>query len=490
MYGEWWIETRQRPPTPYTTPRHTVAGELAADGMHGWTLETIGTPTAGSIWMQMASRAVGSDDDLVTIWGADSSGKSFSLLGCYDIQSIWQSNAIHEGVQRWHVSAIAEGEGIWVDSETLIDQADLELRDLDAWTVDPRDPDMERDLEAESLTFSLSPKLESARAQDCAVELRHGRNWSVSTDTVQASANALLRIHDTLTFGEINDKWVRPLTELMSFLAMRPSFPTSIQARLTSHFGQERPIRVRVRLPQALDDIDLSTSTENIVSRQLEMLASRRVLQDLGVEFGDLLSNWFVLQSDSKLRAALMSLIDSQVKTEGFRFDDSLLYACNSLESMHSSRFDGSVEEHDDIIGIVNRMRKQLSSQERKLLGDRLATVRRKSFSEKVTEIADGCGEAGARLIAAYPEFVTDINSLRNKIAHTTTRPRNVSGQLDVLMAAQWLLRHALLQSLGIPDSTCDRLVLNNNAFGMQMRRLESWHGAAAPSARDSDGIG
>ncbi len=487
MYGEWWIETRKHPPKDYKPPKHTVAGELSADGMSGWTLETIGSLTAGSIFVQMARRVVGSGDDLVTIRGADNSGKSFSLLGCYDIQSIWHSSSIREGVQRWHVSTIAQGEGIWVDSETMIDQIDLELRDLEAWAVDPRDPDMERDFEAGSLTFSLSPKIELPQAQDGAVELCYGRSWNVSTESVEASANAVFKIHDTLRLGEINEKWIRPLTELVSFLSMRPSFPTSIRARLVDRFGQEHPIHVNVRLPQALDGIDLSTSTESSAARQLKMLAPRRVLQDHGIEFGELLPNWFALQTDDKLRAALVSLVDSQARTQGFKFDDSLLYACNSLELFHSSRFDGSVEENSDVTDVVKTVRDGLSSQEREVLGERLATSRRKYFTEKVSEIVGACGDVGTKLITAYPSLVADIKQLRNKIAHPTTRPRNVSEQVDVLIAAQWLVRRALLQSLRIPISTCDRIVLGNNTFGLQLQRLESWHGTTTPSADSAD---
>jgi len=29
VYGEWWIETRKRPPKVYKPTRHTVAGELS-----------------------------------------------------------------------------------------------------------------------------------------------------------------------------------------------------------------------------------------------------------------------------------------------------------------------------------------------------------------------------------------------------------------------------------------------------------------------------
>lgn len=476
MYGEWWIDTRKHPPKQYKPPRHTVAGELSADGTSDWTLETIGSLTAGSIFEHVASRVVGSEDDLVTIRGADNSGKSFSLLGCFDLQSIWHSNSIREGVQRWHVSTIAQGEGIWVDSETMIDQVNLELRDLDAWAVDPRDPDIERDFEANQLTFSLSPRIEPAPAQGGRIERCHGRSWNVSTETVEANANAVFKIHDTLRLDEINEKWVRPLTEMVSFFAMRPSFPTSISARLVERFGQEHPIYVNLRLPQELDGVDLSTNGDGVVARQLEMLATRRTLREQGIGLDDLLAGWFALQTDDKLSAALVSLNDSQARRRGFKFDDSLLYACNSLELFHSSCFDGKVEEESRITAVVNRVRDGLSSRDRELLGERLATSRRKYFTEKVHEIARACGNVGDRLTTVFPTLATDINRLRNAVAHPTTRPRDVHEQIDVLIGAQWLARRALLQALRLPAATCDVIVLDNNAFGLQMQRLESWH--------------
>ena len=129
MYGEWWIETRERPPKKYKPPKHTVAGELLADGMSGWTLETIGSLTAESIWHHMGSRVVKTKDDLVTIRGTDNAGKSYTLLGCYDTQSIVQFSSIRDGVQRWAVGTIVEGNGIWVDPDSEVEEVAMSFRD-------------------------------------------------------------------------------------------------------------------------------------------------------------------------------------------------------------------------------------------------------------------------------------------------------------------------------------------------------------------------
>ncbi len=153
MYGEWWIETRERPPKNYKPPKHTVAGELLADGMSDWTLETIGSLTAESIWQHLGNRVVKTEDDLVTIRGTDNTGKSYSLLGCYDTQSIMQSSSIRYGVQRWAVSTIVEGDGIWVDLDSEVEEATISFRDLAAWAADIRNQPFTIDADAHVMSF-------------------------------------------------------------------------------------------------------------------------------------------------------------------------------------------------------------------------------------------------------------------------------------------------------------------------------------------------
>ena len=476
MYGEWWIETRERPPKNYKPPKHTVAGKLLADGMSGWTLETIGSLTAESIRHHMGSRVVKTEDDLVTIRGTDNAGKSYSLLGCYDTQLTMQTSNIRDGVQRWAVSTIVEGNGIWVDPDSEVEEVAMSFRDLAAWATDIRNPPFDIDDEAQVVSFNWKWNDEEGLAQDCPVRLHHGFSWSYSDSRFLADASASIRISETLKLLQVADKWILPFNDLMSLLSMRPSYPVSIRAHLLERFGQQRPIEINIRIPQALDHLDEVDPEKSIGSRQLEMRATRAGLQEAGVTFEALLGGWFAVRDNDKLRVAFERLADSQTKTSGFSFDDSLLHACNGLESLHAACFDGSLSEDADTKEILARLRDVLPDSRKDLLPNLLATTRNKSFMTKTDEIAQSCGDTGRAIQKAYPNMVADIKKFRNRAAHTNTKPRDTTGQIDVLIGIQWLLRHSLLQSLGIPTAECDAIILPNFVFKNNLRRLGDRH--------------
>ena len=448
-----------------------------ADGPSDWTLETIGSLTSESIWLHMASRVVKTEDDLATIRGADNTGKSYSLLGCYDIQAIMQSSNIRDGVQRWALGTIVEGDGIWVDPDSEVEVVSLSLRDLAAWATDVRNPPYAIDTDAQVVSFHWSWNDEKSLVQDCSVELRHGFSWSHSDSRLVADAAASIVISDTLEIQQVAKKWIRPINELVSLLTMRPSYPTTINAHLAMRLGREHPIDVNVRIPQPLDRIDEDDGEgEGIVSRQLKMLATRVGLQEAGVTFESLLGGWFAIRENDKLRVAFERLADSQAKTSGFSFDDSLLHACNGLESLHAACFDGSVSEETDMKKILAQLQDAVPDSYKGLLSNRLATTRNKSFPEKTGEIAQSCGDTGRALLEAYPDLIADINKCRTRAAHASTKPRDPNGQIDVLIGSQWLLRHSLLQALGIATTECDAIILSNFTFKNHLRRLQERH--------------
>ena len=477
MYGEWWIETRKRPPKDYRPPSHSVAGDLLADGPSDWTLETIGSLTSESIWPHMVGGVVKSKDELATIRGADNSGKSYSLLGCYDIQAILQSSNIREGVQRWVVSTIVEGNGIWVNPESEVEAITLSFRDLAAWATDVRNPPYAVDTDTQIVSFHWSRNDDESVVQDCSVEFRHGVSWSISDSRLFANVAPSIAISDTLEIQQVAEKWIHPINALMSLLTMRPSYPTVIRADLAMRFGREHSIDVNMRIPQQLDRIDDDNGEEeSFASRQQKMLATRVGLQEASVNFESLLGGWFAIWENDKLRVAFERLADSQARTSGFSFEDSLLHACNGIEGLHAARFDGGMSEDADMKEILIQLQEAVPDSHKDLFSNRLSATRSKSFPEKTNEIAQGCGDMGRTLLEAYPDLVADINEFRKRAAHASTKPRDVNGQIDVLVGSQWLLRHYLLQELGIATSECDAIILQNFTFQKHMQRLQERH--------------
>ena len=479
-YGEWWVETRKRPPKNYKPPQHTVAGELSADGLHGWTLETIGSLTDEPMWSHMTKSVVDSEDELVTIRGADSTGRSYSLLGCYDIQSITQTANIRDGVQRWAVSTIVDGHGIWVDPDSIVDEITVSFRDLAAWATDVQNTPFEFDMDAKVVKLHWDGSTGNSMVQGREIELSHGFGWSHSDARFVADAKAAIKISDVLEVRHMAERWIKPLNDLMSLLAMRPSFPISIRASLAERFEQKHPIEVEVRIPQPLEAIDADDSEEGFSKRQLEMLAARGTLEAAGITFDALLRGWFTARGNDKLRVAFDRLADSQAKTSGFWFDDSLLYACISFESLHAANFDGGVSVDASTAEILTRLQDAVPDSHKEVLAYRLQTTKDKSFPTRVEEIARSRGDTGRAILEAYPNLVADINKFRKRAAHTSTTPRDVTGQIDVLIGSQWLLRHSLLEALGIATADCDAIILPNFTFKQHLRRLRARHATDA----------
>ncbi len=291
-----------------------------------------------------------------------------------------------------------------------------------------------------------------------------------------ADASASITISDTLKLQQVAEKWIHPINDLMSLLAMRPSFPIGISAHLLERFGRGRPIEIDIRIPQPLDHVDKDDAEEGNVPRQWEMLATRDGLQEAGMTFEALLGGWFAVRDSARLRVAFERLADSQAKTSGFSFDDSLLHACNGLESLHAACFVGSVSEDAATKEVLTRLQDSVPDSHKDLLSNRLATTRNKRFMEKADEIAQSCGDTGRAILEAYPNLVTDINKFRTRAAHANTKPRDATGQIDVLIGSQWLLRHSLLQALGISTAECDAIILPNFAFKGHLARLEARH--------------
>ncbi|MDE0136470.1 MAG: hypothetical protein OXH86_17165 [Acidimicrobiaceae bacterium] len=483
VYGEWWVDSRKRYPRPYVPPQHTAAGELFDDGFTGWRLETLGPLLSGPIGLSSSNAGVGDSSEPLTVWGTDRDGYFYSLLNTHHWRTQHQSPNVRGGVQTWPVSVIVKSRDDWVTPSDLVDQIDVYLQDLDAWASDPSELHTDHDRESKTVSISVETRSATATVGKAEVEARWGRNVSSSIEHVSASPGAVIRIVDTLPISEIANQWSSPLSQLMSLLMMRTSVVDRIDARLARKSAADHPEYVEVRIPQPVDDDHRGRSESSIVKRQHEMLATRRALASAETTWDRLLPGFFGALDDDEFKTTLSLLIASQEKTEGFRFDDSLLYAFNAIESFHRTRFDGTVTEEPRVAKVLKEMKQRVPRGLKAVINPRLAATRHKRMLEKIDDILGICGTVAADLSSACPDLASVLHDARTASAHATTERMSAQDQVDALVSTQWLLRHGLLQSLGIDSQACDQIIRQNFEFKGHTRALGRRHSHRTPPA-------
>ncbi|WP_420444594.1 hypothetical protein [Candidatus Poriferisodalis sp.] len=486
IHGEWWVDNRKRYPRPYIPPRHTAAGALFDEGFTGWRLETLGPLLPGSIHAIASNGDADGPSEPLTVWGADRDGYFYSLLGVRHSRTLHQSPSVHGGVQVWPVGAIVKSRDASVKPDDLVDQIDVYFSDLDAWASDPSKLHAEHDWESEKVSISLETHSEAALVGDSEVEIRWGRDISSSIEHVSASPGALIRIVDTLPIHAVADKWSRPLSHLMSLLMMRTSVVARIKARLAGKSATDRPAYLDIRFPQPLDANRQFNAEPSIVGRQHEMLVTLKALSNQGTTWDQLLPIYFAAVNDDGFETTLSLLIASQEKTEGFRFDDSLLYAFNGVESLHRTRFDGKVIEEPRIATVLRDLKRQVPQGFEAVINPRLATTRHKRMREKFDDVLGICDGTATTLQTACPDLVSVLNEARLAVAHARTEQMSVQGQVDALVSTQWLLRHGLLQALGLSTQACDQIIERHLEFKNHVRGLTQRHSPQSPNGRSN----
>ena len=445
--GEWWIDTRDPTPEPYTPPPHRVVGELHAGGFTDWRLETSGSLVEGvPVWPGSLPAAKGPQ----SIWGVDLSGNLYSLLHAEHVGINHRSRHPHGGTQRWHAGVIAQSGNAWVSPEDEVDQLNIHLRDLATWI---QDPESNVDYDHETGTVTAPPETRTAVAYvgGKKVELRWGTDREFPTDSagtsVHITPSASIRIEGDQPISEINEHWVQPLRNLFALFSMLPCVVTRVHARLAglSDDSDETEAwhhpRVEMRFPQPFIEgpsASLTDADDNLSWH--EMLATRATLANEGLDFDKLLPAFFSSFNGNWAETALDHLIDSQEKQRGFTFDDMFLYAFKGIESLHT-HWTGN--ERDQLHAIV-------------------------------ADCFARCGDTAAKLRSACGGIEQALRDERNDVVHPRKRRQGSARQIALLNAVQWLLRHSLLQAMGLSGQACDTIITNNMLFTRVLRRLEA----------------
>lgn len=456
--GEWWIEDRtDLPKGAYEPPENTVAGTLDDSGTDGWSLETIGGISGHLLYDRLGSDApmpVGP----ATIWGVNTDQQSFSLFSCYTAQTKLVIPSLRGGTERWRIGAIASGRGIWVKPETPVDEITVEYRDLAAWAWHRHELGVEPDFTEDGviLSVSLVRNFLDAHVQGCPVTLSWRRKAEITQGPFDVGLTAAFTIADKITIAEIAEKWVFPLGQLLSLLTLSRCNVISVEVRVAEGEADGAGKTVNLRFPQASDHNREGEEDQDPLGRQLDMLATRTFLEERGVDLTALLNAYFDFKSNRKLSDALEHFLESQAITGTGDVDEALRRLFNSFENLHTALFPGTVEDSQELADAIKELVSNSPAKHRDELAHRLGQNKSKSIKQKLQDLVDICGEATSRVLAMHPDLVTDARDARNEIAHANPSSASRWERVGVLVDLQWLIRHALLQQLGVLPSGCD----------------------------------
>ena len=461
MYGEWWIEDRDGlEDGSYELPERRVAGNLEADGSDNWRFETIGSIEGESLQDKIESNNGRGMGGPVHIWGVTAAGKSFSLLNCYTTQTTVQFGGVHEGSQVWRVNAIAETRDAWVTPDTPVDRITVQFGDLVAWASDLSQFGTDWD-EIEGgivLRVSLVPHDSEATIRGCPVLLSSQNSAPLTTGDYSVSLDASFSITDRTTLAEIAAVWLYPLRRLLSLLTLSETQIASISARLadSEHNGHFR--HINLRLPQRESGVQVDHRQRSPAARQLDMMATRLDLEQYGLDFDSLLQKHFALEADERMRDTLSHLLNSQTKSAANDVDEALRYVFNAIENYHQARFDITVTDEPDLAAEIDRIVKLTCSRHRGEIGNRLKGQRYQSIKTKLQDFVDSCGQTAEHIAYDQSALIDDAHEARNELAHTNPTTANRGRRYYLLLALQWLMRHALLRELGLTTEQCDTL--------------------------------
>ena len=340
----------------------------------------------------------------------------------------------------------------------MVDEITIEYQDLTAWAWERNERGMgpEFSEDGKVLSVPLAGKTEIAAPHDYQVRLLCGRRGTISDGPVTIRPFASLTIEDSLRIGEVAEKWVFPMGQLLSLLVLNHCGITSVMARISNEEAVEREKYVMLRFPQASVRTVDEESEPGPLGRQLDMLATRTVLEEKGLDLNALLSAFMDLKENSKLSDALFHFLDSQARAERGDVDEALRCLFNAFENLHSACFEGTVEDSEELKTVLQELISKTPVEHRGEVSLRLGKKRPKPIKHMLQDLVDICGETASRVLTPRPGLAERAGAARNEIAHSNPMSASRWQRHLVLMDLQWLMRHAFLQQLGVQPSECD----------------------------------
>lgn len=440
-FGHWWIpgDTPTRDDGAFSyVPASSAAGVMAIGDEGHWRLLIHDRRLRGELvpdgWADIGAAR------RVAIWGKTRDA-SVSLFDAWCIRPASPPNGDSESV--WTGNWWAESSGIWIEPDDLASRIEIEFDIAAEWSERGiglmRDIDLAAAWNPEARTVDL-PDLLTRQADVDGVRVRLCRECKVDTsaEKLTVQVRTYFVIEELVPFGDIKERWLRPLFDLLSLCSTVNARVTGIRARTTE---PERWLSLRYPDP-------LATTADTELPKRTPVRSPFVNLSDLGecgVDFGELLPKFFYWHRNG-YAAALALLIDSQQPLLDRSVGSRLLSAARAVETYMKT------EQGSDTNVNLSMALEELTADSEPIGQDitRLWDLRGgKAFHKSIPYLRQKHAAHGQRGHDWQFETVTELQDLERHVG-----------------ALQWLLRWQFLQALGV--STADAAELVTSCRGYQ----------------------
>ena len=327
-FGHWWNprdSASNGNGVLKTLPDKCAAGVVAVRDEGHWQLlvsdvrrrggETPAVPSAQGVERREA------------IWG-ETRDESVSLFDGWCVRPRSLLNNEHESV--WVGDWRAESWGIWIEPRDMASCVEIEFDIAAAWSERSlgrvRDLDLSDSWNPQARSFQLPESLvRQVDIGDAQLRLCRECVTDSSAEALTTRIRTYFSIDDELPFADIQERWVRPLFELLSFFWADNARVTGVKARDALH---GRWLRLHYPEPLATKE-DSVRQNATLTHSQFVNLGD---LTELGIEFETVLPRFFEWIGKGNA-PALTLLIDSQRPLLDHSVGSRLLSAARSLEA-------------------------------------------------------------------------------------------------------------------------------------------------------------
>ena len=380
-----------------------------------------------------------------TKWG-DVPGSAISL---FDARRAYTTHFGSFSHSVWRGDWYVDSPAAWVDASSKVRRVDMNFAATAGWSERPPGQGLDIDLQRqwnEALTTFTRPEpvVYEAEVGAATIELRRATGFTNPSDELHLRLSTTLSVEEDVELGNVRDKWVVPLYDLLCFFWLKNPGVVWVRVQLAEG-GRPAEVHYGGRLARV---------DENYKSPMPDRLAQLATLQGIlahGYSFEHLIRGYWKWRERGFGRA-LELLLESQDPQLDQSVDARLLNAFKSLESyvrIHTGKSD-------------------------------------KVKTDKASEqLLDSAGQIGADVrdmwqTRGQQQFGNSIARLRgNFVAHeqigTTETIRSHDEILDQywhLVALQWLLRRTYLQAMGIKSEAATDLVTSSLGYKKDRRAM------------------
>lgn len=467
--GNWWLPDAEG---------LAVGGELLV-GPEGFALELDGTLRTGKTLDQLETEQEGTyylTPETVlhpVVHGHSNEEGTFTLLDV-NSQSIFGPMEEHFEIRQsgWRVGAVLAGEHVERD-ELAFDRLRVSLDYLADW-ASPARVGLEFSRQPTDVTLHAATRtMDSVQTGRSDIELVDVATFRVDGRSAELSLRLAFDVSPERPLGwrEVTGRWVAPLRDLLTFSTLRPNRADHVRVRVADPEGASR---------ERWGDLTVRT----LDWERDERSERARIPHDQLLTLGDvdgglawLLPRWFELRETYRPVLALLLGVDYAPFMYG---QQRFLAVVQAAEVLHATRHPSAVpipkEQHHARVDRV--MASDIPDEDREWVNETLRGSNWMSLAGRLTDLVNGCSP----VVDALDSHGSDVQSLvravrdaRNALTHegpgSDRSPLDAAGMFWVSRALTWLVRHHLLQELGLDADRCRGLVERNADFHNSIER-------------------